>query len=77
VLPTRENRWLEKNVIKAEWDSHGWWGFASLRNFLWYVGFGALAPWLGGLPMWPYRAQVLVEVCRPLAQVGLVPMFCP
>ena len=77
VLPTRENRWFEKNVVKADWDSHGWWEFASLRNFLWYVGGGALMPWLGGLMLWPYRAELLVEACRPLAQIGLVPMFCP
>jgi hypothetical protein len=77
VLPTRENRWFEKNVVKADWDSYGWWEFASLRNFLWYVGGGALMPWLGGLMLWPYRAELLVEVCRPLAQIGLVPMFCP
>jgi hypothetical protein len=77
VLPAHEDRWFEKNVIKADWDSDGWWEFASLRNFLYYVGGGALAPWLAGLLLWPNRAQVLIEACRPLAQIGLVPVFCP
>ncbi len=77
VLAPHRNRWLEKNVVKADWDSYGWWEFASLRNFIWYVGGGALTPWLVGLLLWPYRTEMLVGVCRPLARLALVPMFCP
>ena len=63
VLPAHKDRWLEKNVVKADWDSYGWWEFASLRNFLWYVGGGALTPWLGGL--------LTVAVSRRGARRGL------
>ncbi len=76
VLAPRRDRWFEKSVLKADWDSHGWWEFASLRNFLWYVGSGALLPWVLGLGAWAYRAEILTETCRPLGQIGLIPIFC-
>ena len=74
VLAPHKNRWFEKHVVKADWDSYGWWEFASLRNFIWYVGVGALMPWIGGLLLWSHRAEMLMGVCRPLARI---PMFCP
>ena len=77
VLAPRENRSFEKHVLKADWDSDGWWEFASARNFFWYVGCSALFPWVVGLAMWAHRAEVLAEACRPLGQIGLIPLFCP
>jgi hypothetical protein len=77
VLAPREDRQFEKSVLKADWDSHGWWEFASLRNFLWYVGGGALTPWVLGLAAWAQRADTLAAVCGPFGQLGLVPLFCP
>jgi hypothetical protein len=76
VLPTQQNRYFEKNVLKAEWDSHGWWEFASLRNFVWYVGGPSVMAWIVGLSMWSYRADILAQICRSAGRVGLVPMFC-
>jgi len=77
VLAPHEDRWFEKHVLKADWDSDGWWEFASARNFAWYVGVSALLPWVAGLAAWAYRAEILADACRPLGAIGLIPLFCP
>jgi hypothetical protein len=60
VVPApHEDRWVAKHVLKADWDSHGWWEFASAHNSLWRSGSppGPIAPRSWPTPASPSAAS--------------------
>lgn len=60
----------------AEFDSEGFWEFASLRNYLYHAGGGLMLVWGLGLWYWDRQEQALGEVCAFVANIGITPVFC-
>jgi hypothetical protein len=60
----------------AEYDEQGFWEFASLRNFLYYAGGYLLTVWGLGAWYWGEKQAALASVCRTVAHIGIVPVFC-
>ncbi len=60
----------------GEYDSDGFWEFASLRNYMIHAGGGLLLVWGPGLWYWSSKEQALAAVCGYIGKVGLTPMFC-
>jgi|GEM_PF-6356582 len=69
-------RWPQPPYRNPDYDSEGYWEFASLRNFLYHAGGCVLFVW--GLGLWFFDRQelALAETCAFLAKAGIEPLFC-
>ena len=61
----------------ADYDEQGFWEFYSLKNFLLHVAPASLLTFLFAIAWFPERAEIVAKVCRAVAKVGIVPLFCP
>ncbi len=73
---TRDDYQWEKHVVGAEWDDAGFWAADSVRNLLYYMGSGALAPLLFGVAFWGQRQELVGAFCATLRSVGLNSPLC-
>jgi hypothetical protein len=60
----------------ANYDSDGFWEFASLGNYLYHAGGCLLIVWGLGLWYWDRQELALAQVCGFVGQVGITPLFC-
>jgi hypothetical protein len=74
---TRDGYQFEKNVVGAEWDDAGFWAPDSVRNFLYYVISGFVAPLVLGFSFWGLRSEIVHAVCSGLVNLGLKSPICP
>lgn len=74
---TRDNYQVEKYLVEAEWNDAGYWDGESLRNLIYYVVSGALAPLIVGAALWSERFTLVAAACQGLTAIGLNPPLCP
>lgn len=74
---TRNNYQFEKHVVGAEWDDAGFWDPASVRNLLYYMASGFLAPLFIGAVGWTQREDIVTVVCQLVGHAGLNSPLCP
>ncbi len=73
---TRHNYQFEKNVVGAEWDDAGFWDPESIRNLLYYMANGFLAPLFFGAVGWSQREDIVTVVCQLVGHAGLNSPLC-
>ena len=80
AMPDRWEREIPGRYVDphpdGEYDSDGFWEFASLRNYLIHAGGGLILVWGLGLWYWDRQQLALAEVCGVVAHVGITPVFC-
>lgn len=74
---TRDDYAVEKYVVEAEWDDAGYWDGESIRNVIYYIAGGAVAPLILGLAFWSDRQLLVTGACQGLQSLGLTPPLCP
>ncbi|MBL8894522.1 MAG: hypothetical protein JNJ53_07970 [Rhizobiales bacterium] len=74
---TRDNYAVEKYVVETEWNDAGYWDGESVRNVIYYIVGGAIAPLIFGFALWEDRFQLVAAVCQGLTSLGLQPPLCP
>jgi hypothetical protein len=71
-----DNYLAEKYIVGAEWDDNGYWSSGSVRNLLYYMISGFVAPLAAGLIFWSERVKILEGICKGIAYFGLNSPLC-
>lgn len=76
VIGGGEDRYFEKNIIRAHRNDDGSWDGHSVRNMTYLASAAVLVVLVPCLLAWSIRQDVLLQACANFALFNLKPMFC-